>query len=62
VPVDKSAEERHNVLQVLKLCRWNMTAAARALGICRPSLYRILRRLDIAPLRSQLAEGEGLLC
>jgi transcriptional regulator of acetoin/glycerol metabolism len=62
VPVDKSAEERHNVLQVLKLCRWNMTAAARELGICRPSLYRILRRLDIAPLRSQLAEGEGLLC
>jgi transcriptional regulator of acetoin/glycerol metabolism len=62
VPVDKSAEERHNVLQVLKLCRWNMTAAARELGICRPSLYRILRRLEIAPLRSQLAEGEGLLC
>jgi transcriptional regulator of acetoin/glycerol metabolism len=62
MPVDKSAEERHNVLQVLKQCRWNMTAAARALGICRPSLYRILRRLDIAPLRSQLAEGEGLLC
>lgn len=60
--VDKSAEERHNVLQVLKLCRWNMTAAARELGICRPSLYRILRRLEIAPLRSQLAEGEGLLC
>jgi transcriptional regulator of acetoin/glycerol metabolism len=62
VPVDKGAEERHNVLQVLKQCRWNMTAAARELGICRPSLYRILRRLDIAPLRAQLAEGEGLLC
>lgn len=62
VPVDKGAEERHNVLQVLKRCRWNMTAAARELGICRPSLYRILRRLDIAPLRAQLAEGEGLLC
>jgi transcriptional regulator of acetoin/glycerol metabolism len=62
VPVDKGAEERHNVLQVLKQCRWNMTAAARELGICRPSLYRILRRLDIAPLRAQLADGEGLLC
>ena len=60
--VDKGAEERHDVLQVLKSCRWNMTAAARQLGICRPSLYRILRRLDIAPLRAQLAEGEGLLC
>ncbi|MNF11809.1 hypothetical protein D3C80_2131140 [compost metagenome] len=30
---------------------------ARALGICRPSLYRVLRRLDIAPLKSQLALG-----
>ena len=57
VAIDKGAEERHNVLQVLKQCRWNMTAAARELGICRPSLYRILRRLHIAPLRAQLAEG-----
>lgn len=62
LPVDKTADERHNLLQVLKICRWNMTAAARELGICRPSLYRILRRLEIAPLRAQLAEGEGLLC
>jgi len=28
-----------------------------ALGICRPSLYRVLRRLDIAPLKNQLALG-----
>lgn len=56
-PVD----ERHSVLEVLKRCRWNMTAAARELNICRPSLYRILRRLDIAPLRTQLAEGDARL-
>lgn len=49
--------EREGVMRVLKDCRWNMTAAARALGICRPSLYRVLRRLDIAPLKNQVALG-----
>lgn len=49
--------ERDEVLGVLTDCCWNMTAAARALGICRPSLYRVLRRLDIAPLKNQLALG-----
>ncbi|MBW3506225.1 MULTISPECIES: sigma-54-dependent Fis family transcriptional regulator [unclassified Pseudomonas] len=49
--------EREDVLGVLVDCRWNMTAAARALGICRPSLYRVLRRLNIAPLKDQLALG-----
>ena len=49
--------ERDDVLGVLTECRWNMTAAARVLGICRPSLYRVLRRLDIAPLKNQLALG-----
>ena len=49
--------EREEVLGVLTDCCWNMTAAARAMGICRPSLYRVLRRLDIAPLKNQLALG-----
>ena len=52
-PVD----ERADVLDVLNACRWNMSAAARALGICRPSLYRVLRRLGIPPLKDQLAQG-----
>lgn len=52
-PVD----ERADVLDVLNACRWNMSAAARALGICRPSLYRVLRRLSIPPLKDQLAQG-----
>ncbi|MBD8472817.1 sigma-54-dependent Fis family transcriptional regulator [Pseudomonas sp. CFBP 8770] len=56
VPVD----ERADVLDVLNACRWNMSAAARALGICRPSLYRVLRRLGIPPLKDQLAQGAYL--
>lgn len=55
-PVD----ERADVLDVLNACRWNMSAAARALGICRPSLYRVLRRLGIPPLKDQLAQGAYL--
>jgi transcriptional regulator of acetoin/glycerol metabolism len=56
-----AASERENVLGVLVDCCWNMTAAARALGICRPSLYRVLRRLDIAPLKTQLMAGNAVL-
>lgn len=52
-----SGDERSDVLQALQSCRWNMSAAARVLGICRPSLYRVMRRLDIPPLKEQLALG-----
>lgn len=52
-----AGDERADVLETLQSCRWNMSAAARALGICRPSLYRVLRRLDIPPLKEQLALG-----
>ncbi|MGV2834666.1 helix-turn-helix domain-containing protein, partial [Pseudomonas shirazensis] len=51
----RAGDERADVLEVLQTCRWNMSAAARELGICRPSLYRVLRRLDIPPLKEQLA-------
>ncbi|MGE8327733.1 sigma-54-dependent Fis family transcriptional regulator [Pseudomonas urmiensis] len=53
----RAGDERADVLEVLQACRWNMSAAARELGICRPSLYRVLRRLDIPPLKEQLALG-----
>lgn len=56
-PVSAGVDEREDVLGVLNDCRWNMSAAARALGICRPSLYRVLRRLGIPPLKDQLAGG-----
>ena len=52
-----SGDERSDVLHALQSCHWNMSAAARALGICRPSLYRVMRRLDIPPLKEQLALG-----
>jgi transcriptional regulator of acetoin/glycerol metabolism len=55
--VTAPVSERDDVLGVLNECRWNMSAAARALGICRPSLYRVLRRLGIAPIKDQLAQG-----
>ncbi|MFK3772355.1 sigma-54-dependent Fis family transcriptional regulator [Pseudomonas sp. NPDC089406] len=50
-------DERSDVLDTLQACRWNMSAAARELGICRPSLYRVMRRLEIPPLKEQLALG-----
>ncbi|MBF8746815.1 sigma-54-dependent Fis family transcriptional regulator [Pseudomonas putida] len=53
----RQGDERADVLDTLQACRWNMSAAARELGICRPSLYRIMRRLDIPPLKEQLALG-----
>ena len=56
-PVAEPLDERADVLGVLNACRWNMSAAARALGICRPSLYRVLRRLGIPPLKDQMAQG-----
>lgn len=49
--------KRQEILEVLNECRWNMSAAARELGICRASLYRVLRRLEIPPLRDQVAQG-----
>ena len=59
-PIRRAAplgDERSDVLHALQSCHWNMSAAARALGICRPSLYRVMRRLDIPPLKEQLALG-----
>ena len=48
---DHSARER--VLDALDQHGWNMSASARALGICRASLYRVLRRMDIPLIREQ---------
>ncbi|SHN21047.1 regulatory protein, Fis family [Pseudomonas asturiensis] len=57
IPSPERWGEREDVLGVLNDCRWNMSAAARSLGICRQSLYRVLRRLGIPPLKDQLANG-----
>jgi transcriptional regulator of acetoin/glycerol metabolism len=45
--------DRERVLDALEQHGWNMSASARALGICRASLYRVLRRMDIPLIREQ---------
>jgi transcriptional regulator of acetoin/glycerol metabolism len=42
------AAERTAILQAVEQCRWNMTLTARALGMSRNTLYRKLKRHDIA--------------
>ena len=52
VATDLSREdERGEVLRALGAARWNISAAARSLGICRASLYRKLKSLQIPHLR-----------
>ncbi|MDB5970263.1 MAG: Transcriptional activator of acetoin dehydrogenase operon AcoR [Hydrocarboniphaga sp.] len=42
------AAERIAILQAVENCRWNMTLTARQLGMSRNTLYRKLKRHDIA--------------
>jgi len=42
------AAERNAILQAMEHCRWNMTLTARQLGMSRNTLYRKLKRHDIA--------------
>lgn len=39
--------ERRYILAVLQRCDWSIAAAARALGLQRPNLYRKARQLSI---------------
>ncbi|HUE88539.1 MAG TPA: helix-turn-helix domain-containing protein [Vicinamibacterales bacterium] len=43
----RRAFERHYILTVLERCEWRVGAAARALGLQRPNLYRKARQLSI---------------
>jgi transcriptional regulator of acetoin/glycerol metabolism len=43
--------ERERVLGALSERRWNITAAARDLGVCRASVYRKLKQLGIPHVR-----------
>jgi transcriptional regulator of acetoin/glycerol metabolism len=52
--------ERERVLDALARNGWNMSASARALGICRASLYRVLRRMDIPLIREQASASTRL--
>lgn len=46
-------DERTRVIDALNGSRWNISAASRQLGMCRASLYRKLRQLDIPHVRDQ---------
>ncbi|NUU04721.1 sigma-54-dependent Fis family transcriptional regulator [Herbaspirillum robiniae] len=46
-------DERTRVIDALIGSRWNISAASRQLGMCRASLYRKLRQLDIPHVRDQ---------
>lgn len=46
-------DERRRVIDALNGSRWNISAASRQLGMCRASLYRKLRQLDIPHVRDQ---------
>ncbi|AYR25974.1 sigma-54-dependent Fis family transcriptional regulator [Herbaspirillum rubrisubalbicans] len=46
-------DERTRVIAALNGSRWNISAASRQLGMCRASLYRKLRQLDIPHVRDQ---------
>jgi transcriptional regulator of acetoin/glycerol metabolism len=50
---DVRRDERTRVIEALNGSRWNISAASRQLGMCRASLYRKLRQLDIPHVRDQ---------
>lgn len=52
-PIDDGVKpsQRDRVLEVLVNTRWNISAAAKDLGICRSSLYRQLKSLGIPHVR-----------
>ncbi|QRX82272.1 sigma-54-dependent Fis family transcriptional regulator [Glaciimonas sp. PAMC28666] len=56
-------DERSRVLDALNVCRWNISAASRQLGMCRASLYRKLRQLEIPHMRDQakFAPGQAVI-
>lgn len=61
-PSLKRIAQRERVLGVLVRTRWNLSVAARDLGICRSTLYRQLKSLRIPHIRdtgAALIEGDG---
>ncbi|WP_162937700.1 sigma-54-dependent Fis family transcriptional regulator [Indioceanicola profundi] len=45
--------EHQTVVEVLRRNRWEVTGSARELGICRATLYRKMKRLNIIPPNAQ---------
>ncbi len=42
-------DARTRLLETLRAHRWNISEAARALGLCRATVYRRMKRLEIVP-------------
>ncbi|GAB3626001.1 Acetoin catabolism regulatory protein [Pandoraea terrae] len=60
--ISPQACERDRILQALACHRWNISAAARTLGLCRASLYRRLKHLRIPHMRDcahEIAMGQS---
>jgi transcriptional regulator of acetoin/glycerol metabolism len=61
-PRTRRGAQRERVLRVLAHTRWNLSVAARDLGICRSTLYRQLKSLGIPHIRdagAALIESES---
>ena len=46
-PRSLKAVEKHHIRRVLAECDWNITKAAKALGIDRVTLYSKIKKFDI---------------
>ena len=59
-PARGSGAERDAILQAIEECRFNMTRAARSLGVSRATLYRMLQRNRIELAQQYRVQGAEL--
>ncbi|KAB2963053.1 sigma-54-dependent Fis family transcriptional regulator [Zoogloea sp.] len=61
-PVPPAGDEREHMLQVLRQCHWNISAAAARIGVSRSTLYRRMQRQGIvAPNAADVLGAQGPL-
>jgi transcriptional regulator with PAS, ATPase and Fis domain len=54
--------ERERIVRILQAHQWNRQSAARALGICRTTLWRRMRELEIGRAITRSSETRGTTC